>query len=336
MSIRLKIALSYLALILIFISLGVYVIYSERFIAARLNLLDEQFEQSGLASLEMDQTAHLVFEMQRSRLALHELLLEESDARQEFLDSIDSFDQHYDELTATYETAIARIQAAGDSRLADIEANRSALEAIAAAHDHFHEDAVMVVDLINHGRRDQAVSLLNEELEAELAALQQHVQAFEAGVEQQVERASLQFDEGLHDVEGVVAWLRAISITLMLLSVLVAVGLSVWVGKLITDPMSDLSLTAESIEKGAYELKRLPPLAGRRDEFGLLARVFQRMANEVHTREQRLKQQVQQLRIQIDSKKKEQQVAEITDTNFFQTLEAKVAQLRQRPARPDA
>ncbi|HEX9926221.1 MAG TPA: histidine kinase, partial [Anaerolineae bacterium] len=60
-----------------------------------------------------------------------------------------------------------------------------------------------------------------------------------------------------------------------------------------------------------------------------LARVFQRMANEVHTREQRLKQQVHQLRIKIDSKKQEQQVAEITETDFFQALEAKASQLRQ-------
>jgi hypothetical protein len=80
MSVRLKIALSYLALILIFIGLGVYVIYSERFIAQQMNLLDEQFEQTALGSTELDQTAHLALAMQTTRLALHELLLAEPDA----------------------------------------------------------------------------------------------------------------------------------------------------------------------------------------------------------------------------------------------------------------
>ncbi|HEX9921181.1 MAG TPA: HAMP domain-containing protein [Anaerolineae bacterium] len=330
MSIRLKIALSYLALILIFVGLGVYVIYSERFIAAQLDRLDEQFEQTALGRTELDQTAHLLLDMQTSRLVLHELLLGETDAQQEFLETTASFDQHHDQLAATHEAYLARAQAANDPRLAEVEANRSELEAIAAQHEHFHEDAAITIDLVNDGQLDQAKTLLNDELEGELAALQERIRLFETAVEQQMERASVRFDESVHAVEGIVARLRTTSIALIMVSVLLAIGLSAWIGKLITDPMNDLSTTAESIEQGSYKLDRLPPMTGRRDEFGLLARVFQRMANEVHTREQRLKEQVQQLRIRIDSKKQEQQVAEVTETDFFQALEAKASQLRQR------
>jgi nitrate/nitrite-specific signal transduction histidine kinase len=123
---------------------------------------------------------------------------------------------------------------------------------------------------------------------------------------------------------------------LFLSSVLAAIGFSSWITQLITRPVNDLSETAVSIEEGAFELGRLPPLTERSDEFGLLARVFQRMAEEIHAREQALKQQVRQLQIKIDRAKQEKQVAEITETDFFQQLEAKAAGLRRSMANPDS
>jgi hypothetical protein len=72
----------------------------------------------------------------------------------------------------------------------------------------------------------------------------------------------------------------------------------------------------------------------RRDELGHLARVFQRMALEVYAREQRLRRELQQLRIEIDEVKKERQVAEITETEYFQGLRAKAQSFRARIARP--
>ena len=55
------------------------------------------------------------------------------------------------------------------------------------------------------------------------------------------------------------------------------------------------------------------------------------MAREVHAREQRLKQEVQQLRIEIDEARTARQVAEITETDYFQDLQRKADQLRIRP-----
>jgi hypothetical protein len=51
----------------------------------------------------------------------------------------------------------------------------------------------------------------------------------------------------------------------------------------------------------------------------------------VHAREQRLKQEVQQLRIEIDEARTARQVAEITETDYFQDLQRKADQLRIRP-----
>ncbi|UCD98567.1 MAG: response regulator [Chloroflexota bacterium] len=61
---------------------------------------------------------------------------------------------------------------------------------------------------------------------------------------------------------------------------------------------------AESVESSTYDPDSLAGVATRDDALGNLARVFQRMANEVHLREQRLKQQLEQLRIDIEDMKK--------------------------------
>ena len=71
-------------------------------------------------------------------------------------------------------------------------------------------------------------------------------------------------------------------------------------------------------------------MAERSDALGQLARVFQRMVGEVQQREAKLKEQVQQLRIEIDQGRKERQVAEITETDYFYQLQQKAANLRQR------
>jgi CheY-like chemotaxis protein len=88
---------------------------------------------------------------------------------------------------------------------------------------------------------------------------------------------------------------------------------------------------AAAVEAGEFDPETLARVATRRDELGRLARVFQRMAREVHVREQRLKQEVQQLRIEIDEARTARQVAEITETDYFQDLQRKADQLRIRP-----
>jgi two-component system cell cycle response regulator len=85
---------------------------------------------------------------------------------------------------------------------------------------------------------------------------------------------------------------------------------------------------AAAVEEGAFQPHSLDRVAARGDALGQLARVFQRMAGEVHAREQALKRQVQQLRIEIDGARAARQVAEITETDYFQDLQRKVDELR--------
>ena len=91
-----------------------------------------------------------------------------------------------------------------------------------------------------------------------------------------------------------------------------------------------VTAAAAAVEAGEFDPATIEQVAARSDELGQLARVFGRMAREVYAREQRLKQEVHRLRIEIDETKTARQVAEITETDYFQELQRKVDTLRLR------
>jgi len=87
---------------------------------------------------------------------------------------------------------------------------------------------------------------------------------------------------------------------------------------------------AAAVESGAFELDSLDGVAQRGDALGNLARVFQRMAREVYSREQRLRQQIAELRIELDTSRVARQVQEITETDYFKELEQRADELRMK------
>ncbi|MDJ0702133.1 MAG: cache domain-containing protein [Leptolyngbyaceae cyanobacterium MO_188.B28] len=97
----------------------------------------------------------------------------------------------------------------------------------------------------------------------------------------------------------------------------------------IAKPVLIITNAAAEIETGKFEPGRLESVKHRLDELGRLARVFQSMAKQVYVREQKLKRQVAELQIEIDQTKKARQVAEITETDYFQSLRQKAKQLRR-------
>lgn len=90
-----------------------------------------------------------------------------------------------------------------------------------------------------------------------------------------------------------------------------------------------LTAAAAACETGTFEPHSLTQLAGRGDELGRLARVFQQMAAEVQAREARLRQEVRELRIEIDRQKEATSVAQIVETEYFQQLQRQARELRQ-------
>ena len=85
---------------------------------------------------------------------------------------------------------------------------------------------------------------------------------------------------------------------------------------------------AVAVEDGKYQPEMIEAVTKRNDELGQLARVFQRMVRQVEAREKQLKREVKELKIEIDKVKQARQVAEITETEYFQQLRGKISELR--------
>lgn len=96
-----------------------------------------------------------------------------------------------------------------------------------------------------------------------------------------------------------------------------------------------VTAAAAAVEAGVFEADSLAEVTGRSDELGRLARVFQRMALEIQAREQLLKRKIRELRIEIDEAKKAKQVAEITETAYFEQLQKRARELKGRAGRSD-
>jgi DNA-binding response OmpR family regulator len=96
-----------------------------------------------------------------------------------------------------------------------------------------------------------------------------------------------------------------------------------------------ITAAAAAVEAGTFRPEDLTDVGRRIDELGQLARVFKRMAHEIHGREEHLKQQVQELRIEIDEARKARQVAEITETDYFQELSKRAKELRDKAETSD-
>jgi DNA-binding response OmpR family regulator len=89
-----------------------------------------------------------------------------------------------------------------------------------------------------------------------------------------------------------------------------------------------VTAAAAAVESGEFEPDSLVDVASRTDSLGQLARVFQRMAREVYAREERLKEQVRALCIELSQSRQARHVAEITETEYFQRLQAEAGELR--------
>lgn len=95
-----------------------------------------------------------------------------------------------------------------------------------------------------------------------------------------------------------------------------------------------VTAAAAAVEAGIFEPESLDEVAARIDALGQLARVFQRMTREVAAREQHLRRQVEELRIEIDYAKQARMVSEITEGDAFLELQRKARALRSREHQP--
>jgi C4-dicarboxylate-specific signal transduction histidine kinase len=110
----------------------------------------------------------------------------------------------------------------------------------------------------------------------------------------------------------------------------IAAFVALFLARSITKPISLLTGAAEALEREDFKPQTLAVVSHSQDDMGQLVRVFIQMASEIEARQQKLKQQVQELHIEIDETKKARQVAEVTGTEYFQQLQQKAQKIRNR------
>ena len=99
----------------------------------------------------------------------------------------------------------------------------------------------------------------------------------------------------------------------------------------VTRPVSELTRMADRIGAGDYDVDLSSLYATRiQDEVDKLANVFEIMIGKVAKREKNLRERVQQLEIMIDESKRDKQVQEIVDSDFFRDLQEKAKKVRDR------
>jgi len=116
---------------------------------------------------------------------------------------------------------------------------------------------------------------------------------------------------------------------------LVLIVVNVLLNRDILQPVSVLGklaqkLSADEMVSADLQSQQLSRVTGRNDELGQAARVFSQMAGEVVARTHKLKQEVRELRIEIDQARHSQEVAALVETDFFQDLQSKAKRMREQ------
>lgn len=131
------------------------------------------------------------------------------------------------------------------------------------------------------------------------------------------------------DILKIQAQIRNVSILVFFIALIAVFGVSVFLANTITKSLRSITGAAQELENDEpFDPAKLEKVARGSDEVGMLAKVFSRMAVEVQNRERKLKEEVVQLKIEIDQVKKQKQVAEITDSDFFKDLKSKAQNMR--------
>jgi len=133
-----------------------------------------------------------------------------------------------------------------------------------------------------------------------------------------------------NDLDSPAASVRAFYSAGIVTVLVVSAGflIAVFLAYRITDPITNLQAAARRIEAGEYHPSELALLAARSDEFGQLSGIMQRMAEKIEGRENRLRHQVTELKIEIDRAKQDRDVREIVESDYFKDLRQKAREFR--------
>lgn len=91
--------------------------------------------------------------------------------------------------------------------------------------------------------------------------------------------------------------------------------------------VNQVTQAAALLESDDFDPAELNEIADRPDELGQLARVLQDVAREIKLREAQYQHQLSSLQVEIDHSKRAQDVAKITESSYFQTVQSELAKI---------
>ncbi len=97
-----------------------------------------------------------------------------------------------------------------------------------------------------------------------------------------------------------------------------------------TDFLSEVQDWVKRVAEGKYDRTFKPNTNYQDRSIAALAADFAQMAAQVQKREEELRKEIMQLRIEIDETKRQKQVSEIVETDFFQDLQSKARSMRKQ------
>ncbi|MBD2387113.1 HAMP domain-containing protein [Cylindrospermum sp. FACHB-282] len=108
--------------------------------------------------------------------------------------------------------------------------------------------------------------------------------------------------------------------------------IALWLGFRIYRPIHALTAAAQALENEDFNEEAhntLLKVSDSQDDIGQLVRVYLDMSKKVSIRNQNLKMQVQELRIEIDESKRYRKVKEVTENEDFENIQKKIQKIQQ-------
>lgn len=109
-----------------------------------------------------------------------------------------------------------------------------------------------------------------------------------------------------------------------------------WMGRIATGSyetaqfLSDMQEWVQQISEGDFSEADAGSSQYHNKTMATLAAEFARMATQVKKRENQLRQEIAQLKIEIDEAKRQRQVDEIVDSEYFQDIQSRAQNLRKK------
>ena len=248
-------------------------------------------------------------------------LLEQELAEMEFLLTDDrSYLERHEMYRISAEEHLARAD-----ELASSEEELQLLAIVRTNQTRYTESFNEVIALVNSQRLEEAKE--HALTESDFIVHETH-----QAIEKYVSHAQQIVITNLTEVDQITRAATIVSSLMMVLFAIVSVIVTTITGQVIA-PVLRLIDAARAIEEEEYDMAMLNEVTERKDEIGRLAKVFQTMSSTVQTRTNTLKNQVQQLRIEIDEARSLKQVQEILDSDFFKGLEEGATKMRERRQR---